>query len=38
MAADAAYAQKKKQDKKDELINHIKRKHGEMMMREKVHH
>ena len=38
MAADAAYAQKKKQDKKDEQINYIKRKHGEMMMREKVHH
>lgn len=37
MAADAAYAQKKKADQKDELVNHIKRKHGEMMMREKVH-
>lgn len=37
MAADAAYAQKKKVDQKEDLINLIKRKHGEMMMREKVH-
>jgi len=29
---------KRNRIKKDEQINYIKRKHGEMMMREKVHH
>jgi hypothetical protein len=38
MAADAAYSQKKKSDKRDDLVSFIKRRHGEIMMKEKVHH
>ena len=38
MAADAAYTQKKKSDKRDELITFIKRRHKEMMIKENVHH
>ena len=35
---DEVHAQKKKSDKKEDLKDMIKKKHNEILMREKVHH
>ena len=35
--ADAAFTKKQKVDKRNELLAHLKRRHGEIMMKDKVH-